>query len=100
MKVELKKPSQPKNKPAQDKHDKIEHSIENIKTYNKFAERDEYEKEAKSKSKAKMKLQNQFDYYFIVYFRDNDDKNKFCAKHGLHPDFVFCDDLEKIVENK
>jgi hypothetical protein len=77
-------------KPAKaDKNKQIDKTIKTVEFYNQYAEADEYEK----KQNDKIKLQNQFNYYFVVYFDTDKEKNDFCEKNKLDYDFVYGEDL-------
>lgn len=79
--------------------DAIDRTMKSAKNYEKYAESDKYEEqESRRKKDAKFrKMQNQFNYYFVVYFETDEDKNEFCKKHGLDYDFVFGEDLINIL---
>ena len=72
-----------------DKTKQIEDSMKATEIYNKYAEADQYEKQQNDK----IKQQNQFNYYFVVYFDTDKEKNEFCEKNKLDYDFVYGEDL-------
>jgi hypothetical protein len=72
-----------------DKNKQIEDSIKATEIYNAYAEADQYEKLQNDK----IKLQNQFNYYFVVYFDTDKEKNDFCEKNKFDYDFVYGEDL-------
>lgn len=85
---------------------KVDDTIKDVECYNRYAETDKYDakikkkKEGDKKYNEQCKLQNQFNYYFVVYFRTDQEKIDFCKKHNIDQDFVFGEDFEKLITGK
>ena len=79
--------------------DAIDRTIKSTESYNRYAESDQYEKkdEQMKKDREKRGMQNQFNYYFVVYFDTDKMKNEFCKEHNLDYDYVYHEDLKKIL---
>lgn len=78
----------------------IEESIENIIKINDEIKESKNQKKREKDKAYNKKLENevQHDYYFVVYFKNDNEKNNFCDKYELDKDFVLGNDLIKIIK--
>jgi hypothetical protein len=78
---------------------KVQEDIGKLSEYERKIKEKNLKKREKDKEyNAKLKNEVQHDYYFVVYFKNDSDKNSFCDKFNLDYDFVSGYNLSKVMK--